>query len=92
MDEEVNSFTFFLKLLGVMTILLPLPFIIFIPSLRISSRPSLVAGSKSEGNSYVPIIMDRTSDSSDKYRNQSPRRDFMIGALWARVKRILHLR
>jgi hypothetical protein len=45
------------------------------------SRMSLVAGSKSEGNSYVPIIIDRANDSSDKYLNRLPRRDFVIGAL-----------
>ncbi len=84
MDEKVNSFTFCqkcLKLSGVMTIFLPSPLIIFIPSLPISLRTSFVAGSKSEGNSYVPIIMDLANDSSDKYFNRSPRRDFMIGAL-----------
>ena len=72
MDEEVNLFTFHQKCfnsLGVMTILLPSPLIIFIPSLPISSRMSLVAGSKSEGNSYVAIIIDLANDLSDKYLN-----------------------
>ncbi len=84
MEEEVNSFTFrqkCLKSLGVMTILLPLPLIIFIPCLPISLSTSLMVGSKSEGNSYVPIIMDLANDLSDKYLKRSPRRDFKIGAL-----------
>jgi hypothetical protein len=95
MDNDVDLLTFLQKRLkssGIITILFPSPFTIFIPSLPISSKMSFVAGSKSEGMSYVPNMINLARDLSGRYLNLSPRSVFMIGALCARERRILHSR
>ncbi len=74
MDDDVNLLTFLQKCLkssGIITIWFPSPFTIFIPSLPISSKISFVAGSKSEGMSYVPNMIDLARDSLDRYLNLS---------------------
>jgi hypothetical protein len=51
------------------------------PSLPISSNISLVAGSMSEGISYILVMMLLANSLSDRYRSHSHKRVVMIGAL-----------